>query len=497
MDQNSDSYKSPYAVEEHGYFIATYVLGSALVLITLMIFLYVCCSKKYRLTWFEKNLLETRNTDIFIAETCVGRGSSVGSTDITDLVLTPSECLSSVTSVPNVSNSCIESSAEGRKNTDEDLNYREYLVRSFEIPPHFSESATDRCSQALFKTKAAVSRAELQSPPKFPRQPQVRGGSGLRTLHQSAGAKESRPKRAEAGFHSGDNRATPPGDTAGCKEQLISTRGAGQQALPLAASFPSHRREYGHKCRNGVDPPTINHSFYSHATVREANVPPFLNAGLSEYSPRNINSSRRHGTSSSSCHSSPWQPVASHVQEGSTESTKLLEAPSHLPRLFLQQTYYGATPNLRDGISTHTPPVCTKPKVHPSSPRRKNSILVAFSNLSATVSSMGSLSSTPAGPGGRGGGGGVNEGADTLPTSRKISGTPRGSLTPEQFWVPPAVLQKKRAQSLIPSLLNRGDSDDSEYCLYIVKSKIVSFEKFPIIPFLGQLFLGDNQYKFH
>lgn len=39
--------------------IALYATISFLIVTVLGVFLYITCSKKYRLNWFEKNLLET------------------------------------------------------------------------------------------------------------------------------------------------------------------------------------------------------------------------------------------------------------------------------------------------------------------------------------------------------------------------------------------------------------------------------------------------------
>jgi len=41
------------------YYLALYGLISFLVVMLVVMLLYVACSKKYRLNWFEKNLLET------------------------------------------------------------------------------------------------------------------------------------------------------------------------------------------------------------------------------------------------------------------------------------------------------------------------------------------------------------------------------------------------------------------------------------------------------
>lgn len=41
--------------------VALYASISFLIVSLLGIFLYITCSKKYKLNWFEKNLLETAN----------------------------------------------------------------------------------------------------------------------------------------------------------------------------------------------------------------------------------------------------------------------------------------------------------------------------------------------------------------------------------------------------------------------------------------------------
>ena len=99
----------------------------------------------------------------------------------------------------------------------------------------------------------------------------------------------------------------------------------------------------------------------------------------------------------------------------------------------------------------HFPQLQHQPKVYvsgaPSRGGAQSSLskyLLLVSDSSLSNASMGSVSSTP---------------SET--SSSRVS--PRGSLTAEQFWVPPAIIQKKRAQSLIPSLLaHHADSDDSK-----------------------------------
>lgn len=44
------------------YYIALYAAVSFVIVILLAVFIYVACAKKYRLNWFEKNLLETAET---------------------------------------------------------------------------------------------------------------------------------------------------------------------------------------------------------------------------------------------------------------------------------------------------------------------------------------------------------------------------------------------------------------------------------------------------
>ena len=44
------------------YHVALYGLISFLLVMLVVMLLYVACSKKYRLNWFEKNLLETAET---------------------------------------------------------------------------------------------------------------------------------------------------------------------------------------------------------------------------------------------------------------------------------------------------------------------------------------------------------------------------------------------------------------------------------------------------
>ncbi|KAJ9577208.1 hypothetical protein L9F63_006182, partial [Diploptera punctata] len=44
------------------YYLALYGLISFLLVMLIVMLLYVACSKKYRLNWFEKNLLEAAET---------------------------------------------------------------------------------------------------------------------------------------------------------------------------------------------------------------------------------------------------------------------------------------------------------------------------------------------------------------------------------------------------------------------------------------------------
>jgi hypothetical protein len=44
------------------YYLALYGLISFLLVMLIVMLLYVACSKKYRLNWFEKNLLESADT---------------------------------------------------------------------------------------------------------------------------------------------------------------------------------------------------------------------------------------------------------------------------------------------------------------------------------------------------------------------------------------------------------------------------------------------------
>jgi hypothetical protein len=44
------------------YYLALYGLISFLIVMLVVMLLYVACSKKYRLNWFEKNLLEAAET---------------------------------------------------------------------------------------------------------------------------------------------------------------------------------------------------------------------------------------------------------------------------------------------------------------------------------------------------------------------------------------------------------------------------------------------------
>lgn len=47
---------------DESYYIALYAVLSFVVVILLVLLIYVACTKKYRLNWFEKNLLETAET---------------------------------------------------------------------------------------------------------------------------------------------------------------------------------------------------------------------------------------------------------------------------------------------------------------------------------------------------------------------------------------------------------------------------------------------------
>jgi hypothetical protein len=44
------------------YYLALYGLISFLIVMLVVMLLYVACSRKYRLNWFEKNLLEAAET---------------------------------------------------------------------------------------------------------------------------------------------------------------------------------------------------------------------------------------------------------------------------------------------------------------------------------------------------------------------------------------------------------------------------------------------------
>jgi len=48
--------------DSSSYHVALYGLVSFLLVMLVVMLLYVACSKKYRLNWFEKNLLETAET---------------------------------------------------------------------------------------------------------------------------------------------------------------------------------------------------------------------------------------------------------------------------------------------------------------------------------------------------------------------------------------------------------------------------------------------------
>jgi hypothetical protein len=50
------------ASDSSAYHLALYGLISFLLVMLVVMLLYVACSKKYRLNWFEKNLLETAET---------------------------------------------------------------------------------------------------------------------------------------------------------------------------------------------------------------------------------------------------------------------------------------------------------------------------------------------------------------------------------------------------------------------------------------------------
>lgn len=54
MDTSDDDEKEPSV-----YVAALYAVLSFVVVIVLILFAFIACSKKYRLNWFEKNLLET------------------------------------------------------------------------------------------------------------------------------------------------------------------------------------------------------------------------------------------------------------------------------------------------------------------------------------------------------------------------------------------------------------------------------------------------------
>jgi Ca2+-dependent lipid-binding protein len=49
--------------DSSSYHVALYGLISFLLVMLVVMLLYVACSKKYRLNWFEKNLLETAETE--------------------------------------------------------------------------------------------------------------------------------------------------------------------------------------------------------------------------------------------------------------------------------------------------------------------------------------------------------------------------------------------------------------------------------------------------
>lgn len=51
MDSVSDS--------DEAYYVALYAVVSFVLVMLIVLLLYVACTKKYRLNWFEKNLLET------------------------------------------------------------------------------------------------------------------------------------------------------------------------------------------------------------------------------------------------------------------------------------------------------------------------------------------------------------------------------------------------------------------------------------------------------
>lgn len=57
MDALEDDEKEPSV-----YIIAVYGVLSFVFIMLIVILLYVACARKYRLNWFEKNLLETADT---------------------------------------------------------------------------------------------------------------------------------------------------------------------------------------------------------------------------------------------------------------------------------------------------------------------------------------------------------------------------------------------------------------------------------------------------
>lgn len=73
---------------DSGYMVAVYILVPALIVGGLCLLLYICCSKRYRLNWFERTLLEAHeerssekeyiNTAATRGSTSTGAGTSVG-----------------------------------------------------------------------------------------------------------------------------------------------------------------------------------------------------------------------------------------------------------------------------------------------------------------------------------------------------------------------------------------------------------------------------------
>lgn len=59
--------------------------------------------------------------------------------------------------------------------------------------------------------------------------------------------------------------------------------------------------------------------------------------------------------------------------------------------------------------------------------------------------------------------------------ARKMGSSPSSPVrdVTEKFWVPPAVLERKRAQSLIPNISHHGDSDDGKSLFHLILANVI------------------------